>query len=64
MIFNFGLIERCPAISVNLDTKIRDVNPPYIVRDYRNRADCGIYAEVRDRSCLNPGNIVELVDVG
>jgi len=54
--------RRCPATSVNLEDGTRDINLPLAIRDYREHADCGIYAEVLGDGRLQPGAALELVE--
>jgi uncharacterized protein YcbX len=50
--------RRCPATSVDLRSGTRDINLPLAIRDYRQHADCGIYAEVLSDGRLEPGTPV------
>jgi uncharacterized protein YcbX len=54
--------RRCAATSVNLKSGTRDINLPIAISDYRNHGDCGIYAEVLEAGCLQPGQALVLID--
>ncbi|WP_299150828.1 MOSC domain-containing protein [uncultured Tateyamaria sp.] len=53
--------KRCPATEVNLDTGMRDLDVPGLIRTHHGHSDMGIYAEVRRGGRILPGDQVRLI---
>ncbi len=52
--------KRCPATQVNLDTGVRDLNVPKLLRDSFGHADMGVYAEVIGNGHIKQGDTLRL----
>ena len=52
--------RRCPATSVDLREGVRDINLPLAIKQYRDHADCGIYAEVVGGGHVERGSTIQL----
>ncbi|MBD3666101.1 MOSC domain-containing protein [Sulfitobacter sp. TSTF-M16] len=50
--------KRCPATQVNLETGLRDLDVPRLLRDQYGHSDMGVYAEVIKGGRIAPGDAV------
>ncbi|WP_223422403.1 MOSC domain-containing protein [Tateyamaria pelophila] len=53
--------KRCPATQVNLETGMRDLDVPKLLRDQFGHSDMGVYAEVLQGGRIAPGDVLRLV---
>jgi MOSC domain-containing protein len=53
--------KRCPATQVNLETGIRDLDVPALIRQHHGHSDMGIYAEVHAGGRIRPGDAMDVL---